>query len=226
MTTPDPMKQGDDWDLWYDPELQCSATSKQTGKRCRRPRTPGHRVCWYHGSPSPQSRKAAARRLAEAKLVKEQSALLAELGEDYAELPPHEILVASVHQAWLRAALFEFYASEQAEPWGADHLGDHRPTAAEEGLRYWSTEASRRAKLAVDAGVDAKRVELEERTVGALVERMRAFAGAMLELVAAQLGAAGVELGLVQRAFAEANPEAYRRALGQPAVDVESSESG
>src|SRR5579864_3094582 len=36
-----------------DPNKQCAATSKTTGKRCTQPVAPGHRVCRYHGGKTP-----------------------------------------------------------------------------------------------------------------------------------------------------------------------------
>lgn len=36
--------------------IQCKATSKQSGQRCKRKATPGHLVCRMHGSATPQAR--------------------------------------------------------------------------------------------------------------------------------------------------------------------------
>lgn len=55
MNTTDPMEA-----------RQCSATSKQSGKRCRRRPTPGANVCKIHGSASPQAKRTARERLLEA----------------------------------------------------------------------------------------------------------------------------------------------------------------
>lgn len=33
-----------------DDSKRCTAKSKQTGQRCKRPVTPGYRVCYYHGA--------------------------------------------------------------------------------------------------------------------------------------------------------------------------------
>jgi len=43
---------------------QCSARSKQTKKRCRRPAIRGGNVCRHHGGGAPQVRRRAAERLA------------------------------------------------------------------------------------------------------------------------------------------------------------------
>ena len=47
-------------------DTQCTARSKQTGKRCRRPSSLGSNVCRSHGSAAPQTRAKAQRRLQQA----------------------------------------------------------------------------------------------------------------------------------------------------------------
>jgi hypothetical protein len=49
---------------WLDLMATCTARSKQTGKRCRRPAIPGGTVCFTHGGGAPQVRAAARVRLA------------------------------------------------------------------------------------------------------------------------------------------------------------------
>jgi len=46
-------------------ERRCTAKSKQSGERCKRPASPGSNVCSMHGSRSPQARAKARMRLAE-----------------------------------------------------------------------------------------------------------------------------------------------------------------
>ena len=53
MTTLDPMTRS----------RQCTATSKQTGERCRATAIPGGTVCRHHGGAAPQVRKKARERL-------------------------------------------------------------------------------------------------------------------------------------------------------------------
>jgi hypothetical protein len=49
---------------------RCTATSKGTGERCKRPPHPGATVCVKHGAGAPQVRQAAAERMAEQKAVR------------------------------------------------------------------------------------------------------------------------------------------------------------
>jgi hypothetical protein len=53
----DPLRRPDRW------SVQCRATSKQSGARCRNYSSPFSTTCRFHGSASPQARKAAARRM-------------------------------------------------------------------------------------------------------------------------------------------------------------------
>ena len=46
-----------------DHPVKCHAISKQSGERCRRWATPGHKVCSSHGSKSPQAIRSAQERL-------------------------------------------------------------------------------------------------------------------------------------------------------------------
>lgn len=45
---------------------QCTATSKQSGQRCKQPAIVGGTVCVYHGGKAPQVQGAADRRIIEA----------------------------------------------------------------------------------------------------------------------------------------------------------------
>jgi hypothetical protein len=47
-------------------ETQCTARSKRTGQRCKRPSALGSNVCRSHGSEAPQCRERAKRRLEQA----------------------------------------------------------------------------------------------------------------------------------------------------------------
>lgn len=61
-----PLKQrgGDAMEPSDPMERQCTATSKQSGQRCRRFAIPGGRVCVMHGGKAPQVQQAAKERLA------------------------------------------------------------------------------------------------------------------------------------------------------------------
>lgn len=200
--------------------------SDGSGERCRRPAFADVGVCTSHGV-SGAVRAAAKRRIEGAKMAGAVAVLAAEVADQLGPDPsPHEVLLEALRQARIRAALFEVYVGEQVQPWGADHLGDHRPTAAEEGLRHWSGEAARRAKMAIDAGVAEERVRLQGLVVDQLVSAMRAFSEAIGLALEVALGAAGVDTDLVRRARIDAEPDAFRRALAPlAALDTVSAET-
>jgi hypothetical protein len=203
--------------------------SDGSGRRCTQPvfggTLGGGTVCVKHGV-NQAVRAAVKRRIAGARYGSEVAALAKELGDEIGPDPSSiDVLVASVRQAWVRAAVFDLYVSEQVRPWGPDHLGDNRMTAAEEGLRYWSTEAARRAKLAVDAGVETKRIEREERAVDDLVTAMSGFADSLGQALELAMTAAGIDVAVVRQAMTAARPAAFRRALGEgEALSVEAHE--
>lgn len=62
--------------------VQCRATSKQTGERCRRNCGPGAVVCSWHGGRAPQVERVARERVVEQRARK----VLADLGQDPAPL--------------------------------------------------------------------------------------------------------------------------------------------
>lgn len=241
MTDPDPMDPAPD--LWCDPELQCTATSKQSGQRCRRTRTPGHAVCYYHGSSSPQSQAAAQRRLAKIRAEGEVAALLEQLGLGD-EVDPLEVVLDSVRRAQTMARLLQVLvaglsptpgttaAGEPAEAgkpraalYGPDHLGDARPHALVVLYERWNAEAGRLAKLAIDAGIATIRLEREERVVDELVTAMRSFSESLGAALEQALVSAGVEPALVRQARVDAEPDAFRQALAPLAtLEVDSTE--
>lgn len=53
---------------------QCTAKSKQSGERCKRPVKDGATVCYMHGGASPAAKRAVDRRLAEAEAVRHVTA--------------------------------------------------------------------------------------------------------------------------------------------------------
>jgi hypothetical protein len=209
--------------------LRCTAhLSDGSGRRCTQPafaNEHGPGKCIRHGV-NAAVRAAARRRIEGAKMAGSVAVLAAEVAEQLGPDPsPHEILLEALRQARIRAALFEIYVGEQVQPWGADHLGDHRPTAAEEGLRHWSGEAARRAKMAIDAGVAEERVRLQGLVVDQLVAAMRVAIDAVVTALEAAAQAAGWDVGVLRAARAEAEADAFRRALAPlAALEVGSSE--
>lgn len=59
-----PLKARDPMDGADPMEGQCTATSKQSGERCKRRAIPGGTVCHFHGGAAPQVKAKADERLA------------------------------------------------------------------------------------------------------------------------------------------------------------------
>lgn len=219
------MTLDDTQDLWYDPARQCTARAKATGTRCRAPAIRGGTVCIRHGGAAPQVRRKARERLERQALDGEVGALLAELGVD--DVHPLDALLDSVSQAHAMARLLgTLVAGLGPHPengtaglYGPDHLGDGRPHALVEMHRRWVEMAARTSKLALDAGVEARRVALEERMVTEMVDVVQTVVAGFAELLAK----AGVDGHLLASVQNEGMPDVYRRALA-PLVDAEATE--
>lgn len=150
---------------------QCTATSKQTGQRCKRPPTPGHAVCKIHGSGSPQAKAKAAQRLAEQAARADVARFAART-----DLHPAEALLDLVHY---QAGVVAYWRSrvdqleDQALEWGTTRVkegGDDRGTTQEAKphiayalLREAQRDLAEYATAALKAGVDERRVALAER---------------------------------------------------------------
>lgn len=168
---------------------QCTARSKSSGGRCRRLAVPGGTVCRWHGGSAPQVQRAAARRLALERLEGEVAQWFdAAEAEARGGHPVDLLLDALARSAAMAAVLSEVVRrleagrSQHADAgdgltvevvaglWGPDHLGDARPHVAVEQLRVWNEQAGRLAKLALDAGVEERRVRLVEAQAAQLVQ--------------------------------------------------------
>lgn len=216
----DPLNPADLEPFRYDPEIQCTATSKRTHQRCRRARTPGVNVCWWHGAAAPQVRAAAERNLRRMRAEGKIAALVDAMGEAD-DLHPLEVLVAAVGRAHRAAALLEVLVSDlsphpvgddgeaTAGLYGPDHLGDARPHVLVELLRQWNTEAGRLSKMAVDAGVEERRVRVVEEQAHGIA---RAVSGVALALIQ-QLVAVGVDPAILARFQRDDMPAIMRREL-------------
>lgn len=175
---------------------RCTAKSKRSGHRCRRYPTRGASVCYYHGGAIPAVKAAAARRLARERLDGDLGKLLAELEMDAADRHPVAVLLDAVARASamtevLGSLLGGLRAAPDAEGngglYGPDHLGDGRPHVLVEMYAQWTDRAARAAKLALDAGVDERKVRIREAEARQMAGVLSAvFADTELGLTATQ----------------------------------------
>lgn len=140
--------------------MKCVATAKATGAGCRRDAIAGGTVCVVHGGRAPQVKAAAARRVAEQELQGRIGQLLEEMGK--APTPdPIEGLLCVVDLAARMVAAIRLEA-EAHDVVITNSRGDKVIDPVVVELRYWLDQYGRSAKLALDAGIDERRVRMSE----------------------------------------------------------------
>ena len=208
---------------------QCIATAKTSGARCKRTAIPGGTVCRYHGGSAPQVRRSAERRLARDRAYGEAGRLMELMGESTAEsADPLSTLLEAVARSRMMARAFEVLVAEldtanrievsEDEDGGRyikpgvlalTHLGDLTTHPYVEQLRTWTVEAARISKLALDAGVEERKVQLAEEQGNLLGQVLRGFVEGLVE----ELAAAGLDATTVRTVVAERAPVLMRRAV-------------
>jgi hypothetical protein len=175
---------------------KCSAHVKATreeradrrGTACRRYPSPGLNVCVKHGGGQPQARKAGTARRAQAKARAAVDAYGLARDVSPTEALLEEVQWAAGHVAWLREQVARFDAGPRALTMDADGraildvYGDERDRL----VRF--------AKLASDAGVDERRIELAEQQGALVATGLRGILDAMLEALLAR----GMERSLAE----------------------------
>lgn len=177
-----------------DPSLPGKCTARNgRGAPCRAWAVQGATVCVAHGGAAPQVKAAAARRLARARLNGDLDQLLGELEVEAAGRHPVDVLLDAVHRAnamaqvlgalvgGLRTDGLPAVAAEgdHGRLWGRNHLGDGAQHVLVEMYGQWLDRAARAAKLALDAGVEERRVRLAEDQAQLIARMMLSFAEAL-----------------------------------------------
>lgn len=188
-----------------DDPRRCTAKSKQSGERCKRPSTPGATVCYYHGGAGVHVEQVAERRLEEDKA--RRAAATYGLPR---EVEPHTALLEELHRtagivAWLgdligRLEHEEAFAPSVMGPPADDEDEDgERPRNARSGLKQYSREKGgfvwekpsvwveiyqqeRKhltdvAKVCIAAGIEERRVKLAESQGQLLAQVIRGVLG-------------------------------------------------
>lgn len=170
-------------------EQQCGAKARSTGKPCTQPPAPGAKRCRFHGGAAPQVKAAAKRRMAEHAAREAVSKLNLRR-----EVDPHVALLEEVY----RAAGVVAYLDEQVKTlreqdmvWGVtqsvekaagEFPGTDTTYAAELNVwvKWWQSERAalaKAAKMALDAGVEERRVQLAEQQGALLADVIRRVLG-------------------------------------------------
>lgn len=101
------------------PNPQCTAKSKRTHERCRRPAMNGGTVCEWHGGRIPAVRRKAAERIAQAELLK-----AAKDDPTLADASPAELLLHAAHSTGRVVLMLQRQgAGHTPEPATLDLLG-------------------------------------------------------------------------------------------------------
>lgn len=164
---------------------QCTATSRQSGQRCKRVPVPGAEVCVFHGGGAPQVRAAAERRLAAEEARKAVVTYGLPIEVDPGEALLQEIYRTAGHVAWLEALVHDLPKEELT--WG---VGEEAEKGATE---FPGTDTTRKAapnvwlllyrderkhlhdvcKTALQIGLEERQVQLAERQGALLAEVIR-----------------------------------------------------
>lgn len=169
---------------------QCIAHLRnQGGRRCRRPPSRGATVCSLHGGSTPQ----LLDKIEKARFMEARQGEIAQL-LDACDLPdqhPIEGLLQVVRYSGQMYRMLEGLVgdlktdptrdlaivgmTDDGEPvyqpvygddglWGIDHNGDKVPHVLLQLYEKWTGIYSRSCKMALDAGIDERRVQLAEQT--------------------------------------------------------------
>ena len=161
--------------------LKCAA-KRSDGKPCERWPVKGSTVCPSHGGRAPQVKAAAKRRLTTERIQKQ----LRRLGEPITVDPITAILdrihAKAAEVAWYRQQIDQL-TTDRDLVWGttktkgtSNALGGSNEVIEEATINLWlrlyhdaENQLVQFAKIALDAGVDERRVKLEERAATQLV---------------------------------------------------------
>lgn len=163
------------------PAVQCSATSKRSGERCKRYALPGATVCRTHGAGAPQVREAAGRRVQEIVLRAQAASTLDKLGVSI-ETTPIEALEAMLYEAAGAVAVLRAMVNQLPQDrWYGDLFHENGSPTGKAVLHVLivmhAEERDRLAKLAeacAKLGLDQRRLELAEAQVSRLVDAVNA----------------------------------------------------
>jgi len=204
-----------------DDSRRCTARSKQSGERCKRPATRGTRVCRMHGGAAGQVQRAAKRRL-EAQEAREAVVRLG-VEAGLGKLDPKEALELELWRTHVQVLMYE----QLVEQLGLDQL--HGPTFHATGrptgerkphviVELRDRERRHLADVALSAskaGVEERRVRIEEdraQMVGRVFKDV--FSSPELGLTpqkrTAALELAGRHLRLIAQGEDAPGPEASR----------------
>lgn len=170
----------------------CTGHRKRSKEPCSKLPVAGTSKCRMHGSAKgTRGRAAGERRLAVAAVERSVGELLEQYRPDADHLDPGAELLDTLSLAVGMRRVYEHLVSDLREVrsrievhddgtvmieqglYGPDHLGDLRAHVVEQRLAHWTGESARISKLAIDAGIETRRLELEEAELRRFVAFIR-----------------------------------------------------
>ncbi len=198
---------------------RCTAKSKRSGGRCKRPAKPGTNVCAMHGAKAPQVAKAAKRRVDEDRVAGQVGAILAHLDREGQH--PLDGLLEDVRRTGTMARLLEHLVADlDLKPGGSGEMlyGPNGQHVVVDMLRQWTRDHAKACKLALDAKIDQRRVDLASGQAQAVAGVLRGMSDALLTLV---IDLAGDRRQEIERVWREQWPSIARKQL--EAIDLKAS---
>lgn len=177
---------------------RCTARSKQSGERCKRPPIIGGTVCVMHGGGTPAVAAAAAERVVETQVQAKAQRVVQEWSPGDLELSPVDVLIRTMTATFQQGALHRAQLAEQlrtqpeVDPYvRVDSSGRQYPSPLallEQAERRLSADMSAKA---ISSGLAERVVRLQERQAELLVAVLEAFARSLgLDPADAQVRAA------------------------------------
>lgn len=163
------------------PSTRCTAHTS-AGRPCRNPPVKGAKVCRMHGGSAPQVKRAADRRVALQGITKEA----ARLGQ-MVDVDPLQAIVEMVREAAANVAAYRLaiegldidvsHQGAVAVPQSFDEKGKRDPALAHILVELYNSERERLvrfSKMALDAGIEVKRLELAQEQASLVADAIRA----------------------------------------------------
>lgn len=156
------------------PREKCTATIKDTGERCTRYPIRGGTVCMAHGGAAPQVRDAATRRLQRHQMRIDLGQLLEELELSAEGRGPTEILLDVVYRSHAWVQVVGAHIGDLGDDLTrVDRYGNEQPAVLVAMYDQALDRAARASKMALDAGVAERLVQVEQEKGRLLAEVMR-----------------------------------------------------
>lgn len=146
----------------------CKAHGRRSKQPCRNAPIRGGTVCRMHGGSAPQARAAADTRIETARIEGRIGQLLSEADLEVGDLHPIDALLAAARRATVTEHTLARLVAELDTALGHNRFGEQvvHPLVVEH--RRWAHLAATANKLALEAGIDERRLALDTADIDRL----------------------------------------------------------